>query len=115
MTGPADLRDLAAALPLAETAACLNPSHEYLNTLGVVYYRLGRWHDAVAALERSIEAGKDATAFDTFFLAMGYHRLGDPRRAAAEYARAVAWMELYRPGDEELTRFRAEAEALLGR
>jgi hypothetical protein len=115
VTGPDDLRDPGAALPLAETAVRLDPRHEHLNTLGVVYYRLDRWRDAVGALNRSIEAKKDATAFDTFFLAMCYHRLDEPGKARAEYARAVRWMELFRPDDEGLIRFRAEAEALIGR
>ena len=39
----------------------------------------------------------------------------DGESARREYARAVAWMELTAPDDEELVRFRAEAEELLGR
>jgi WD40 repeat protein len=112
-TGPDDLRDAKAALPLAEAAVCLAPRYEYLNTLGVVYYRLGLWDEAVEALNRSVEANGDATAFDTFFLAMCHHRRGDGEKARAEYARAVRWMELMKPDDEELVRFRAEAEELL--
>jgi WD40 repeat protein len=113
VTGPPDLRDPAAALPLAETAVRLKPTPEHLNTLGVVYYRLGRHAEAAETLNRSIAAAKEATAFNTFVLAMCHHRLGEPEKARAEYSRAVAWMELYRPDDEELIRFRAEAEALL--
>ena len=82
---------------------------------GGLDYRLDRYHDAVEVLNRSIAAAKDATAFNTFFLAMCYHRLGDPEKARAEYDRAVAWMELFRPDDEELIGFRAEAESVLGR
>jgi WD40 repeat protein len=116
VAGPDDLRDPEAALPLAEKAVRLAPMQAYLNTLGVVYYRLGRWADAIAALDRSVAATPgEATAFDTFFLALCYHRLGEPEMARTEYARAVRWMELYQPDDEELRRFRAEADDLLDR
>jgi hypothetical protein len=115
VTGPADLRDPCAGLPLAERATRLDPRHHLLTTLGVVYYRLDRWRDAVEVLNRSIAAAKEATAFNRFFLALCHHQLGDPQRARAEYARAVAWMELYRPDDEELVRFRTEVESVLGR
>jgi tetratricopeptide (TPR) repeat protein len=113
--GPAGLRDPAAALPLAETAVRLDPNRVHLNTLGIVYYRLDRWRDAVSVMNRAIERGKEATALNTFFLAMCYHRLGEPERARAEYNRAVAWMDLFRPDYEELIQFRSEAAALLGR
>jgi WD40 repeat protein len=116
VTGPDDLRDPAAALPLAEDAVCLKPDHIRLNTLGVVYYRLDCWREAVEVFRKSIEANKgEATAFDTFFLAMCHHRLGEREDARRAYARAVRWMELVKPDDEELIRFRAEAEELLGR
>ena len=65
------------------------------------------------SLTRSVKANGEATAFDTFFLAMCHHHLGEREKARAEYARAVRWMELIRPDDEELVRFRAEAEELL--
>jgi tetratricopeptide (TPR) repeat protein len=113
VTGPDDLRDPEAALPLAETAVRLDPRNIYLNTLGVVYYRLGRWAEAIEALTRSVKASSEATAFDSFFLAMCHHHLGEREKARAEYARAVRWMELMRPEDEELVRFRAEAGELL--
>jgi hypothetical protein len=115
-TGPDDLRDSAAALPLAEAAVCLDADHASLNTLGVVYYRLDRWPEAVGMFHQAIKAKQgEATAFDTFFLAMCHHRLGEAEDARREYARAVAWTELTAPDDEELIRFRAEAEELLGR
>src|SRR5207302_4687288 len=48
----------------------LDPRPAHLNTLGVVYYRLGRWEDAAATLTRAAEANNQATAFEDFFLAM---------------------------------------------
>jgi WD40 repeat protein len=115
-TGPDDLRDAAAALPLAEKAVRLSPTPARLNTLGVVLYRLGRWEEAVTTLKRAGAAsGGEATAFDAFFLAMCYHRLGEPAKARQEFARAVRWTDLHLPDDgDELTRFRVEAEALIG-
>jgi serine/threonine protein kinase/WD40 repeat protein len=116
VTGPDDLRDPAAALPLAETAVGLDPAPERLNTLGVVLYRLGRYDDAAEVLRLAVGATRgEATAYDTFFLALCHHHLGEAEAARREYARAVRWMELLAPDDEELLRFRAEAEAVLGR
>jgi WD40 repeat protein len=115
-TGPDDMRDPAAALPLAEKAVRLDSRYECLNTLGVVYYRLGRLTDAVDALTRSVAANKgEVTAYDAFFLALCHHRLGAADKARGDYARGVWWMDLYRPDDNELLRFRAEADDLLGR
>ncbi len=45
---------------------------------------------------------------------MAHWRLGEKDESRRWYARAVAWMEKNRPGDEELKRFRAEATELLG-
>lgn len=53
-------------------------------------------------------------AFDWFFLAMAKWHLGDRADARRWYDRAVTWADKNRPGDEELTGFRAEASQLLG-
>jgi WD40 repeat protein/tRNA A-37 threonylcarbamoyl transferase component Bud32 len=115
-TGPAERRDPSAALPLAETAACLNPAPHTLNTLGAVYFRLGRWADAEDALTRSVALqGHGGTAYDHFFLAMCEHRLGKRQQARTAYDRAVRWMNQNRSEDNELNRLRAETEALIER
>jgi hypothetical protein len=49
-----------------------------------------------------------------FFLAMAHWQLGDKEQAHTWYDQAVQWMEKNKPQDEELGRFRAEAEELLG-
>jgi WD40 repeat protein len=120
ITGPEPRRDPAGALPLAERAVALAPDEPMcLNTLGVVYYRLGRYEPAAAALERSLHESKGAhAAYDLFVLAMCHARRGDAVKAKDCYDRAVQWVQ-ERQGkldpreSQELTAFRAEAEALV--
>jgi tetratricopeptide (TPR) repeat protein len=116
VTGPDDLRDPSAALTLAENAVRLDPRREHLNTLGVVYYRLGRLGDAVATFDRASQAARgEGPTHDTFFLAMCHHRLGNRDQARTAYAEALEWMERHPSRQEELRRFRAEADAVMGR
>jgi len=90
--GPESTRDPRRALPLARRAVELTPAQNiYLNTLGVVQYRVGQYAEAIATLERSLAAGGGQTdAFDLFFLAMAHHRLGHREQARAAYDRALA-------------------------
>jgi len=93
----------------------------YWNTLGVAHYRAREWAAAIAALEESmrlLSAKEDSARFEsqnTFFLAMASHQHGRHFEATAWYDKAVAWMDKYQSGDEELRRFRAAAATLLGR
>jgi tetratricopeptide (TPR) repeat protein len=85
----------------------------YWGTLGAAHYRSGNWKDALAALDKSIQLGfRDGS--NCFFLAMTHWQLGSKEEAREWYREAVQWMEKYQPKDEELRRFRAEAEQLLG-
>ena len=59
----------------------------------------------------SLREGGDS--FDWFFLAMAHWRLGDRDQARTWLKRAVEWMDQHRPHDDELRRFRAEAETLV--
>lgn len=73
------------AVAQAEAAIQLEPSASHLNTLGVAFYRAGRWRDAIDTLSRSRRlnpAGINAPD-DIAFLALAYHRVGEPKRAAA--------------------------------
>ena len=45
---------------------------------------------------------------------MSHWQLGKKDEARQWYDKAVEWMEKNKPDDEELKRFRAEAEELLG-
>jgi WD40 repeat protein len=118
LTGPTELRDDAKALTLAEDAVRLEPYRaEWLNTLGVAYYRTGQWEKAISTLELGVDAqGGQAMAFDLFFLAMSHYRLGHRERARELYHQALSWwrqQDLPAEWVKDLVAFRAEAEALL--
>jgi tetratricopeptide (TPR) repeat protein len=109
-------RNPAKALPLARKALAASPDNPvYLNTLGLVYYRLGRPAEAIQTLTKAIRASKQgATAGDCFPMSMGHRKLGRTLEARQWYDQGVGWMEKHAPKNQELLRFRAEAEALLG-
>jgi tetratricopeptide (TPR) repeat protein len=127
------------AVELAEKAVGLEPQQAYVwNTLGVAQYRAGDGDAAIQALEKSQELKPGtATSYNGFFLAMAHWQLGEPGRrgqgpgardqeltaeqraqhkedARMWYEKAVKWMEKNKPDDEELRRFRREAEELIG-
>jgi tetratricopeptide (TPR) repeat protein len=108
------LRDPKRAVELAQKAVGLAPGQRNnWNTLGAALYRAGDWSAAIEALAKSLALGRGGDANDWFFLAMAHRQLGDKPQARSWYDKAVGWMEKNRPKDEELVRFRAEAEALL--
>jgi tetratricopeptide (TPR) repeat protein/WD40 repeat protein len=117
--GPAPFRDPRKALPFAQRAVALEAKvSRHHHVLGVVYYRLGRWKEAVGAFERGLEMrGGKTTAYYDFFLAMCHAKLGDPARAKDCFDRAVKWTAgqkgLPARHAEELKAFRAEAEEVL--
>jgi tetratricopeptide (TPR) repeat protein len=119
VTGPENRRDARAALPLARKAVEAAPGQwTCLNTLGVVYYRLGEYRQALDTLEWSLREGSETTAgFDWLFLAMSHWRLGEQADARHCYDRAVQWVrehpQLSPDWSEELASFRAEAEELM--
>jgi tetratricopeptide (TPR) repeat protein len=120
VTGPEKLHAPAKVLPLAENAVRRAPGDWIArNTLGVVYYRLGRYKQALAALERSFgESQGDLAAGNLLFLALCHARLGDAAQAKDCFDRALRWLQQH--GDElgaqqreELDSFQAEARAVL--
>jgi tetratricopeptide (TPR) repeat protein len=119
VTGPLPQRDPALASRLATFSVALAPGEQVsLNTLGVALYRVGKFTEAIATLEKSLDAGKGQyDAFDLFFLAMAHHRLGHRTEARACCERAVRWVSaqkgLAAQHAHELAGFRAEAEAVL--
>jgi tetratricopeptide (TPR) repeat protein len=119
-TGAVYLRDPERAVSLARKAVAAAPDQPlYLNTLGVALYRAGRHAEAIATLEKSLEAGKgESDAFDLFLLAMARFKLGQIAQARADFDRAVRWrrdhLNLTQPGwSDYLDAFQAEARALL--
>ncbi|MFM9964406.1 MAG: hypothetical protein ACKV2Q_24655 [Planctomycetaceae bacterium] len=65
------------------------------------------------------EPAWQSSAFDWFFLAMSFHKLGEPQLATQSFDRALQWQEAHPQlppsWSRELTEIRAEAESLLGR
>jgi tetratricopeptide (TPR) repeat protein len=111
------------AVVLAQKAVDLEPKKSgkgmYLNTLGVAQYRAGNWPEAIDALKKSDQLLKgDSYSFNGFFLSMAHWQLGHKYEAHQHYQKSVVWMQKNMPDDEqqieELIRFRAEAERLLG-
>lgn len=120
LTAPEPLRDVKAAVPLAERAAKLAPKNAvFENTLGTAYYRAGRYREAVDILRPNLDRQADKyLAYELYFLAMSHHRLGETGRAKDYFAWANRW-ERTQSGltpDEvaELNEFRAEAAVVLG-
>jgi hypothetical protein len=85
----------------------------------VAYYRAGRYREAVETLRSNIEKQEDwALAFDLYFLAMSYHRLGETVRAGDYFDWAVRWVSVQRDLSpehlDELAAIRGETEEQLG-
>lgn len=81
--------NLREAKALIERALILDPTNgAYLDSLGWVYYRMGRIDEAIAALERAVELlDIDPIVFD--HLGDAYLAKGDLERARANWERAL--------------------------
>ena len=108
------LRNPAIAVLFAKKAVELRPQDvNFQNTLGVAHYRAGDWQEAIASLDKSMQDRNGGDSNDWFFLAMAHHHLGHKDVAREWFDKAVEWMEKHAPQNEELVRFRREAEDLL--
>jgi tetratricopeptide (TPR) repeat protein len=108
------LRDATRAVRLAKKVVAARPeAANCRNTLGVAYYRNGDDRAAIAELEKAMGMRAGGTGMDWFFLAMAHWRLGDRNQARLCFDQAVLWMDRHKPHDDELCRFRAEAQAML--
>ena len=108
-------RDLAQALALARTAVGRSPQiGTFRRTLGIVYYRAGNWNETIAALKKATQPHRPGDASDGLVLAMAHWQRGDKVEARTWYTQAIDWMDKYKSQDDDLRRFRAEAEDLLG-
>jgi hypothetical protein len=58
-----------------------------LNTLGIAYYRVGKYQKAVGTLEQCDKLRKESAPEDLAFLAMAQHQLGWKEQAQTTLAR----------------------------
>jgi len=107
------IRDPKRAVELARKAVDLQSTADHWNTLGAALYRAGEWNAAVEALNKSSELRKGGDGWDWFFLAMAHWQLGDKDKAREWRDKATDWMDKNQTANEELRRFRAEAEQLM--
>jgi WD40 repeat protein/tetratricopeptide (TPR) repeat protein len=113
-----DRKNAELALPLIEQADRQSPDQAFqVHTLGVNYYRLGRYQEALSTLERAGKLEKPGpTAAVLYFQAMCRFKLDDPAGAKRDFEQAIRWHEaakLTPPLAEEMQSFRAEAAAVL--
>ncbi|MFL5327606.1 MAG: protein kinase domain-containing protein [Gemmataceae bacterium] len=119
LTGPDSVRDVKAALPLAEKAVRLRPTSAlFINTLGVAYYRNDRFQDALRTLRPNLDRQDDQSLpFDLYILAMSHHQLGETAKARVYFDWAVRWQLTHRDTTSDYLReqtiFRNEAEQVL--
>lgn len=115
-----ETQKLVRAAELAKEAVKLMPgAWSFWNTLGVAYYRTGKWEDAIKALDKSMELGTQdkeyryQKEFDLFFMAMAHWQLDRKEQSRICFEQAVELMEQRSSDNKELIRFRAEAAELL--
>jgi tetratricopeptide (TPR) repeat protein len=113
----ARFRDPAKAVEMAEQAVRPYPcglevsDPAYWNTLGVARYRTADYGGAIQALKKSMKLHNGGDSIDWFFLAMSLWHLGDKEQALHWYKRAT---NNTNPYAEDISRYHAEAAALLG-
>jgi tetratricopeptide (TPR) repeat protein len=74
--------------------------------LGAMYYYLGRYLDAVVALNEGVKVeDKTARAAAHFNRALAYERLGDVDHAYADYRAAVSIQPDFPAAEKQLKRF----------
>jgi serine/threonine protein kinase/WD40 repeat protein len=120
--GDVKLRDPHQAVELAREAVQLAPEEgNYWNTLGVAHYRVGEWNAAIDALQKSMSLRKGGDALDYFFLALAHLRLDHKDEAHQWFQKGVEWVQKNKNAldkdklhHEELHRFRADVEQLIG-
>jgi tetratricopeptide (TPR) repeat protein len=104
------------AVRMAERATTLVPCcRNAWNTLGVAYYRQGKWQAAEQALRKSMSLCDDRNgdSGDWYFLAMVYWKMGHKDKAYEYYEKGLQEIQRANYSFEPLSRYRAEAEALL--
>jgi tetratricopeptide (TPR) repeat protein len=103
------------ALREAESACHLNRDNlNYLNTLGVAYYRVGKYQNAINTLGRCAKLRNESIPDDLAFLAMAQHQLGQKKQARATLERLRTIMKKWQWTTNAAAQgFLREAEELL--
>jgi tetratricopeptide (TPR) repeat protein len=103
------------ALQQAKAACAAMPDNlEYLNALGIAYYRVGEYQESLDTLGPCNKLRNQSMPEDLAFLAMAQHQLGQKERAQATFLRLREIMKQPRwAEDAEAQGFLREAEAVL--
>jgi tetratricopeptide (TPR) repeat protein len=110
------VQDVKMAVQLAERDVALAPEDgDGWSALGVAHYRIGDWQKAETALLQATRLQNGGGCAQWLFLAVAYHQLGDYTRARRWLEKANVWMEKNQPVNEDIARFRSEAEKIMGR
>ena len=108
-------REPTKAVELAHLAIEHQPDvANHWNNLGVAQYRTGNWQAAIEALEKADALIENGDRAHRMFFAMARWQLEDKEEARELYAQGAAWIAKQQEDDEELNRFRDEAEQLMG-
>jgi serine/threonine protein kinase/Flp pilus assembly protein TadD len=106
------LRDPHTALVHAQRAVDLAPTANRWSNLGVALLRAGEFQASVENLEKADQMW-EGDHRHRFFLAMAYWQVGEKDKARQAFDEGATWIDQNQPNNEELRRFRAEAEDLM--
>ncbi len=113
----AQLRNPTLALELSQLALRQTPdSAACWQTLGVTHYRLGKWNDCLAALQKARSLASTPTGHELLFMAMAHWQLGqqaEARQCCDQFLRKCVSTDATRD-DPRLQQTLAEARTLMG-
>ncbi len=108
-------RDPERALKLLKKQLQHEPlSADAWSILGLAQYQTGRFQEALASVQKSMELSSGGNAFHWFGMAMLSWQRDEKPKAKEWYDKAVEWTNKNAPNDQDLRRFRAEVEQLMG-
>ncbi len=91
--GPLALRTPKKGLPLAKKVVRHRPNDGLsLHTLALVYYRLGRYQDAVRTLKKCLRVHRGYEGLDYLVLAMCHYKLGQLKQAREYHKQSSTWL-----------------------
>ena len=119
ITGPDSRRESGPGAPSGTPRLALKPDGPgFLNTLGLALYRVGRYHEAICAIERSLATNQtESTSHDLFILSLCHARQADLAQSRSYFDRAVSRRNSHGAGstreDQELKELGDEADAAI--